>query len=32
MQAVFFAPQSENLSDRDFKTLLKAGTVIDLLL
>jgi len=32
MQTVFFAPQSENLSYRDFKTLLKAGKVIDLLL
>jgi hypothetical protein len=29
---VFLAPQSENLSYRDFKTLLKAGKVIDLLL
>ena len=32
MQTVFFTPQSENLSYRDFKTLLKAGKVIDLLL
>src|SRR5438093_5860517 len=32
IQTVFFAPQSENLSYRDFKTLLKAGKVIDLLL
>jgi len=28
---VFFAPQNETLSYRDFKTLLKAGTVVDLL-
>ena len=32
MHTVFLAPQSENLSYRDFKTLLKAGKVIDLLL
>jgi cell division protease FtsH len=32
IQAVFFAPQSENLSYRDFKTLLKAGKVADLVL
>ena len=32
IQTVFFAPQSENLSYRDFKTLLKAGKVVDLLL
>lgn len=32
MQTVFFAPQSENLSSHDFKTLLKAGKVLDLLL
>ena len=32
IQTVFFAPQSENLSYRDFKTLLKAGKVLDLLL
>ena len=32
MQGVFFAPQRENLSYRDFKTLLKAGKVVDLLL
>ncbi len=32
IHAMFFAPQSENLSYRDFKTLLKAGKVIDLLL
>ena len=31
IQSVFFAPQSENLSYRDFKTLLKAGKVIDLM-
>src|SRR6266851_3680221 len=30
IQAMFFAPQSENLSYRDFKTLLKAGKVADL--
>jgi len=30
IQTVFFAPQSENLSYRDFKTLLKAGKVVDL--
>jgi cell division protease FtsH len=30
IQTVFFAPQSENLSYRDFKTLLKAGKVTDL--
>jgi cell division protease FtsH len=29
---VFFAPQSETLSYRDFKTLLKTGKVIDILL
>jgi hypothetical protein len=32
IQSVFFAPQRENLSYRDFKTLLKAGKVVDLLL
>jgi cell division protease FtsH len=32
IQAVFFAPQSENLSYRDFKTLLKAGKVANLAL
>src|SRR5438128_453110 len=32
IHTVFFAPQSENLSYRDFKTLLKAGKVVDLLL
>jgi cell division protease FtsH len=32
IHTVFFAPQSENLSYRDFKALLKAGKVIDLLL
>ena len=32
IQTLFFAPQSENLSYRDFKTLLKAGKVVDLLL
>src|SRR6266568_3015301 len=32
IHAVFSAPQSENLSYRDFKTLLKAGKVIDILL
>src|SRR3989442_2975542 len=32
IQNMFFAPQSENLSYRDFKTLLKAGKVIDLTL
>ena len=32
LQTVFFAPQSENLSYRDFKTLLKAGKVVDLTL
>ena len=32
IHTVFFTPQSENLSYRDFKTLLKAGKVIDLLL
>jgi cell division protease FtsH len=32
IQTVFFAPQSENLSYRDFKALLKAGKVSDLLL
>ena len=32
IQTVFSAPQSENLSYRDFKTLLKAGKVIDILL
>ena len=32
IRTVFFAPQSENLSYRDFKTLLKAGKVVDLLL
>jgi cell division protease FtsH len=32
IQSVFFAPQSEKLSYRDFKTLLKAGKVIDLAL
>jgi len=31
LQSVFFAPQNETLSYRDFKTLLKAGTVVDLL-
>ena len=31
IQSVFFAPQSETLSYRDFKTLLKAGKVVDLL-
>ena len=30
IQTMFFAPQSENLSYRDFKTLLKAGKVVDL--
>ena len=30
IQTLFFAPQSENLSYRDFKTLLKAGKVADL--
>src|SRR5438874_12570022 len=30
IHTVFFAPQSENLSYRDFKTLLKAGKVADL--
>jgi cell division protease FtsH len=30
LQTVFFAPQSETLSYRDFKTLLKAGKVVDL--
>ena len=30
IQTMFFAPQSENLSYRDFKTLLKAGKVADL--
>ena len=30
IHTMFFAPQSENLSYRDFKTLLKAGKVIDL--
>jgi cell division protease FtsH len=29
---VFFAPQSENLSYHDFKTLLKAGKILDLTL
>jgi len=32
IHTMFFAPQSENLSYRDFKTLLKAGKVIDLTL
>jgi cell division protease FtsH len=32
IQSVFFAPQSETLSYRDFKTLLKTGKVIDILL
>ncbi|MGE3541831.1 MAG: ATP-dependent zinc metalloprotease FtsH [Candidatus Tectimicrobiota bacterium] len=32
IQTIFFAPQSENLSYRDFKTLLKAGKVVDLFL
>jgi cell division protease FtsH len=32
IQTLFFAPQSQNLSYRDFKTLLKAGKVVDLLL
>ena len=32
IHTVFFAPQSENLSYRDFKTLLKAGKIIDLTL
>ena len=32
IHTVFFAPQSENLSYRDFKTLLKAGKVVDLFL
>ena len=32
IQTVFFAPQRENLSYRDFKTLLKAGKVVDLTL
>src|SRR5205823_10668185 len=32
IQTVFFTPQSENLSYRDFKTLLKAGKVVDLTL
>ena len=32
IHTMFFAPQSENLSYRDFKTLLKAGKVVDLLL
>ena len=31
IQSVFFAPQSETLSYRDFKTLLKVGKVVDLL-
>ncbi|HEY5868026.1 MAG TPA: ATP-dependent zinc metalloprotease FtsH [Candidatus Tectomicrobia bacterium] len=31
LQSVFFVPQSETLSYRDFKTLLKAGKVVDLL-
>ena len=30
IQTLFFAPQSENLSYRDFKTLLRAGKVADL--
>jgi cell division protease FtsH len=32
IQSVFFAPQSETLSYRDFKTLLKTGKVVDILL
>ena len=32
IQTVLFAPQSETLSYRDFKTLLKAGKVVDLTL
>ena len=32
IHTVFFAPQGENLSYRDFKTLLKAGKIIDLTL
>ena len=32
IQTVFFAPQHENLSYRDFKTLLKAGKVVDITL
>src|SRR5438552_12795063 len=32
IHTVFFAPQRENLSYRDFKTLLKAGKVVDLFL
>jgi cell division protease FtsH len=32
IHTVFSAPQSENLSYRDFKTLLKAGKVVDLTL
>jgi hypothetical protein len=30
IHTLFFAPQSENLSYRDFKTLLRAGKVADL--
>ena len=32
LQTIVFAPQRETLSYRDFKTLLKAGKVVDLLL
>jgi hypothetical protein len=32
IHTVFFAPQSENLSYHDFKTLLKAGKILDLTL
>jgi cell division protease FtsH len=32
IHTVFFAPQGENLSYRDFKTLLKAGKILDLTL
>ena len=29
LQAVVFAPQSETLTYRDFKTLLQAGKIVD---
>jgi cell division protease FtsH len=32
LQTIFFAPQRETLSYRDFKILLKAGRVVDLIL
>ena len=32
LQAVVFAPQSETLTYRDFKTLLQAGKIVDVLM